>query len=349
MAVSLHLGVRLIGLGTFRFLLACLVVIAHLTGPAPGTGHLGTSAVFAFYVVSGFLITRVLNDVYAFRGSAFWANRWLRLFPAYYLVTGLTLPLILLFPDEAARYHRAWIFANEAMDYVNHVTLVPLAINHGPLRIVPPSWSVAVEVINYGVLWAFTARSVRNALFILALGAAYHLIALIYGLDFYYAFYAALLPFACGALVHFVAPCVSRYGIASVFLLGLHLVLTPIVTQEPRLILYVSMALSIVVVASVSRATPGRTDKFLGDLSYPIFLTHWLVGFCIVLVSGTSPGWTLLALSIAPLVGLSWALAVGIDLVIEPMRRSNRLRATSRFCLRSGISENSDKEGRHPA
>lgn len=48
--------------GALRLFLAILVVYTHL-GPPHGAA-LGHHAVFGFYLLSGFLITRILNDLY---------------------------------------------------------------------------------------------------------------------------------------------------------------------------------------------------------------------------------------------------------------------------------------------
>jgi hypothetical protein len=51
-------------MGIYRHLLACCVVVEHLSGNIPSLTHTGMFAVVGFYVLSGYLITRVLNDVY---------------------------------------------------------------------------------------------------------------------------------------------------------------------------------------------------------------------------------------------------------------------------------------------
>src|SRR5690349_16222866 len=82
-----------------RYVLATIVAQAHLWPfAAIGTGN---SAVFAFYTLSGYLMTRVLNERYGFsaRGAvAFLLNRVLRLWPAYLVILGLTLIALLFLP-----------------------------------------------------------------------------------------------------------------------------------------------------------------------------------------------------------------------------------------------------------
>lgn len=81
-------GVTL-GLGLARFLLAVTIVLAHVLG-----GGLvgGRYAVQLFFVVSGFLISYVLDESRAYsKPRDFFINRALRIFPLYYLVAALTL------------------------------------------------------------------------------------------------------------------------------------------------------------------------------------------------------------------------------------------------------------------
>jgi peptidoglycan/LPS O-acetylase OafA/YrhL len=74
----------------FHYILAVMVAQTHLW--ALGAAWTGNIAVFAFYTLSGYLITRVLNERYGFtaRGMAtFLLNRVLRLWPAYLVIIGL--------------------------------------------------------------------------------------------------------------------------------------------------------------------------------------------------------------------------------------------------------------------
>ena len=86
--------------GALRLFLAALVVYTHL-GPPHGAA-LGKHAVFYFYLLSGFLITRILHERYDFDHKAFWSNRFLRLYPIYFTVAVLTIPIVLWFPEAGA-------------------------------------------------------------------------------------------------------------------------------------------------------------------------------------------------------------------------------------------------------
>ena len=69
-------------LGSLRLFLAFFVVFSHLVG-THYLQHFGFYAVRGFYVLSGFLMTASLNDLYAFDARRYFTNRLLRLMPLY--------------------------------------------------------------------------------------------------------------------------------------------------------------------------------------------------------------------------------------------------------------------------
>src|SRR3984893_19113587 len=82
-----------------RYVLAAIVAQTHLW--SWGTDWTGQIAVFVFYTLSGYLMTRVLNERYGFtlRGTAAFAlNRVLRLWPAYLAIMTLALVALQFWP-----------------------------------------------------------------------------------------------------------------------------------------------------------------------------------------------------------------------------------------------------------
>ncbi|MFC5354325.1 acyltransferase family protein [Azospirillum himalayense] len=71
-------------MGVLRFLLALAVVFAHTAPPFGLRMTFGTNSVQAFYIVSGFLITLVLNKKYD-QSRAFYEARFFRIFPTYWV------------------------------------------------------------------------------------------------------------------------------------------------------------------------------------------------------------------------------------------------------------------------
>jgi peptidoglycan/LPS O-acetylase OafA/YrhL len=77
-------------MGYIRFLLATSVMLAHLNAPIVICGFGGANSVEAFFFISGFLIASILNKTYHSRRN-FYLNRFLRIFPMYWLVLTVTL------------------------------------------------------------------------------------------------------------------------------------------------------------------------------------------------------------------------------------------------------------------
>ena len=81
-------------MGLLRFLLALTVVLGHSSSIFGFELVGGALAVQAFYIISGFYMTLILNEKYVgINGSykLFMSNRLLRLFPIYWTVLLLTI------------------------------------------------------------------------------------------------------------------------------------------------------------------------------------------------------------------------------------------------------------------
>jgi peptidoglycan/LPS O-acetylase OafA/YrhL len=309
-----------------RFVLALMVVFAHLSSHRLFQ-FFGLYAVMGFYVVSGYVMTAVLNLTYQFDGKRFWINRFLRLFPVYYAVALLTALLVLLFPEQAGVYHHAWRQFSWS-DLAGQLLLVPYAFREHDFRIVPPTWSVGVELVNYFLLWLVIARSARFAWSALVISGAYHLYCLTGTLDLpprYYPFYAAVFPFSIGALVFFLKPKVSHDAVAlAAVLFAMNMLLIGLLDRPLYTNLigwYLNIALITAMLAGLAPLKANGTDKMLGDLAYPIFLVHRTVGFVVVLLTGVkSP----LLPSLIPILLLSALFAWGSNKFIEPKRSQIR-------------------------
>lgn len=77
------------GVGVLRFLLAVAVIIAH-SYPIFGYSYLnGLTAVESFFIISGFYMALANHKYHHF--TKFYFSRFLRIYPQYYLILGLTL------------------------------------------------------------------------------------------------------------------------------------------------------------------------------------------------------------------------------------------------------------------
>lgn len=154
---------RVFGLDILRASAIVMVLVAH-TWPSKSHGQwagaLAVLGVELFFVLSGFLIGRILirlaqerrlhslADVYAF-----WRRRWFRTLPNYYLFLALHLvwrTWVLGFPDQIATNWEYFVFMQN--------------FTHPPPFFFPETWSLAVEewfyllfpVLLFVALHAFT-------------------------------------------------------------------------------------------------------------------------------------------------------------------------------------------------
>jgi peptidoglycan/LPS O-acetylase OafA/YrhL len=177
---------------------AVLLVLVQHYADVPLVRRLGPGGVgvWLFFVLSGFLITRILLDVKgaldAGRTSfgaalrAFWARRFVRIFPLYYAVLFVTAALDV----PPVRSSFAWHAA-----YVSNLYFARRGAWDGP---VTPFWSLSIEEQFY-LLWPLAVLGLARrhlVALIAALVTLCPLLRLVY-LRQFGAFSVGLLPFGC--------------------------------------------------------------------------------------------------------------------------------------------------------
>jgi peptidoglycan/LPS O-acetylase OafA/YrhL len=300
--------------GLLRTLLALSVVFDH-AAPAEELLVGGQIAVQCFYIMSGFLISYILVE----RGSyasiwAFYVNRYLRLYPIYFVVAMVSLIAILATHRTgfAAVYEAAppsaialLVFANVflfGMDWIMFcgvinqklVFLTNFADSDIPLyqgQIIHPAWTLGVELTFY-LLAPFILPRRRWIWFLLAASVALRIYFLHLGFGArdpwsYRFFPTELALFLFGALAHqILLPAYRRFSprgqalaanVATVFLMVFCVVyaLLPLEAVYKRLLLYA--AVGCLVPLTFLFQQKHRFDGWIGDLSYPIYICHTLV------------------------------------------------------------------------
>jgi peptidoglycan/LPS O-acetylase OafA/YrhL len=157
-------------MGVLRILLALSVVVAHV-GPLLGLRFFGggVMAVETFYMLSGFYMALVLSTRYRSRTRDFYFNRFLRLFPVYWLllavfllgsglywmVEGHPLGTLAVWQDPEPLGSRVWAgLSNLSMIGSDWAQLYSsLASGAGrdvsQLIAIGPVWTLAVEITFY--------------------------------------------------------------------------------------------------------------------------------------------------------------------------------------------------------
>jgi peptidoglycan/LPS O-acetylase OafA/YrhL len=290
--------------GIYRLALAILVLVTHL-GSVEVFGGL---AVWAFFLLSGFLITGVLNTRYGYSTAGlfeFACGRILRLYPTFWLSVVITLIVIdalsgvltptsinssLSEPGSVRERVAAFTMLGNSWFGLGRVELSPS----------PSAWAVEVEMMLYVVSAFWLSRSplsaLKGTLGCLALFPILWLIGKMLlragwpdlpGQLTYSFLPAALLPYAVGTVLWHHRErfrwvrATSRsiiVGAALVAICGLvvsRFSLTSAYILSLPVFAFLTMALANERAAHHVR----KRDDLLGHMSYPIYLMHWLCAY----------------------------------------------------------------------
>ena len=274
-------------LGTLRIVLAIMVVMNHLWLPV--ANKVGAHAVLGFYVISGYLMTRVITETYVGPGGRvrYFFNRFLRIFPGYWLVAILTLAGLVVFPGYFGNIHSAIRVPSTGYEWLQNLTLIDLI--YAPLRLVPPAWSLSVEAVFYIVIGTGLSRSKGGALAWWLISVAYTVYLIASGANFgdrYTPPAAASLFFSTGAVAYHYIKMRGEVlaGGPLWWLLLAAFCVFPLIAEDVGWNLHMTgfygayvlfLPLFVWTVLSKPSGLWKKIDRFLGNLAYPVFLSHF--------------------------------------------------------------------------
>jgi len=296
----------------------------------------GVMAVIGFYLISGYVMTGLIRRHFAAprRILAFYLDRLARIMPQYLAYAAATAVWFLV----AGRQTLFLARQPTALDWLNNLTVVPLNFymwnGADAFTLIPPAWSLGAELQFYLlapllVLWP------RVALPLLLASLAVYGAALAGVLNADWVGYR-LLPgvlwvFALGSALFVLQR--ARPGAAHALALAAPLLALVIYLVLRRFDLHavpyhqevlLGWGLGLVLLHGLSRRRAGRLDALAGDLSYGVFLNHflliWLFGFDQVALTGAR-----LALLMGASVLLSYATQRLIERPVLAWRRRLRL------------------------
>jgi peptidoglycan/LPS O-acetylase OafA/YrhL len=335
------------GLNLVRFFLAFNVVLFHLwNAAAPGAGPV---AVLGFFFTSGFLITQIVQEVYAMprRTGAFLLNRALRIYPQYLAALGLGLLTIGLYPDVAYHINSYLRWPQTAGEWRDQFDIFGLI--DSSVRVLPATWTLGTELYFYLLIGLVTARSKRAsvALCLVSLPVGALCALKILPFEFYGGAMGNGFVFALGSLAWFHRDAVRIK--TPLFLLAcaaylVHVYLVPGLEQADvdkanlaGSVLPFAVILLYLVQHPGGRATwPARIAAVLGKIAYPMFLLHWAV--CVVVsawlfhglasfdMHGARQGAGYFGVMFAGVIGCSLLFYLLIDQPVERLRRIVRRR-----------------------
>lgn len=325
-----------LGLGAFRFALAMFVAITHLWVNAPH-GY-AAYAVWGFFVLSGFLMTCVLLDKYGFtaRGlAAYGVNRFLRIFPPYYAAALLGMLAVLLLRNSGiapTALNPEFGIPQSVSGWWFPITLLPVFQREAmPIAVAN---ALGIEVGFYLLMPLMAWRKYFAwAFFAIGLGfIAYYRLGTDTFAVRYATFWPCCLAFSIGALVaHYREP-LRRFAAprASVAAWFVHSLFWFRWSGWPwKAGIYYASLLSAWIVVSVHERPQSAVDKWLGDLSYPIYLLHTVCGGFAMLWIAPVRGPLFAIVSIVATLALSWVFVLLLDRPLQRIKRKPVLSAHS--------------------
>lgn len=349
--------------GFFRFGLALMVVVSHsvqLGGTeiqsVPGPWGLGNIAVMVFFCLSGYIIiiAEALDVFYHRRTGKFLINRALRIIPPYLAALLFSL-LAHLWLDSLGKMEffdydvaPAGIFSGQNLLSNFLLIFVLYGLGHAGLQpdypFVRYVWAVRVEIHFYLVYaflcWILNVRRFFGMFCRYVMPIAFALFSILFLLSLWtnasYLNYFSFAPyFMLGVSVYLA---IERDNKAA----GLATILS-LVMSVSHFVIYVGkgaqsfvlgpailLLILIAAVAILAYTRKGRAlkqlDQWLGDLSYPIYLNHYVVTIVMLsLFPVGSPRIFLFCIALS--VAVSWAVA----LLTEPLTKGlrNRVRGVA--------------------
>jgi exopolysaccharide production protein ExoZ len=238
----------------------------------PGISDFGYLGVQLFFCISGFVIAHVVSRP-NFKVHSFIWRRLLRIFPLYWIVTGLGLTFWLtsrFFWTEVERLGIGGIVKS----------FLAFPIKDYPF--IAPGWSLEHEVIFYLLAAVIVPIAKLRGLFVTILGL--WIIGLYYDGWDYHLFSAEHVYFAAGIAAYWLRG-ISPWALLPVVIVGLgfgYARLYEVVSiSYAQATIGLAVGFSALVAGLVSLESRGlriaRPITKIGDASYSLYLIHWLV------------------------------------------------------------------------
>jgi peptidoglycan/LPS O-acetylase OafA/YrhL len=321
-----------LGVGSWRMLLAALVAASHLWGGMI-QGYAAYS-VWAFFVLSGYLMTFVIKHKYGFEGRGlrdFAFNRMLRIYPSYLLSLLFGIVIIQWAASvciETTRLNPE-MYTPRGWGWLNPLTLLPVFPHNGlPVAV---SNALSVEVGAY-FLMPLMARSRTTAWLaaILSVVATWNLgFSSATFADRYVLFLPCLMTFAAGSLVCHYRDELLRFAMPrlSFIIWMIHGALWLKWDPWPWTFgMYSSLVLSAWVTISLTTYKSSKVDALLGDMSYPMYLIHTTVGAIFLLTFGYGRGLKYFLVVFAVALAVSFIMAIYVERPLHRLKRKARVR-----------------------
>lgn len=322
-------------LGWFRLLLALCVVASHTAGyDFQRYPDAGLIAVVAFFFVSGYLMPATFQAHYkqanyVQRSIRYLSNRFLRIFPPYWLALAFAMVIIAV--------TRSWNeYDINVSSLLQNIFLVGLNQERfwgSDIRFIGPAWTLDVEIQYYlavpFLMFLFERRpQVLIWLSLGLIGVGLYFLARPLG---FHDFDRSVIPWApfflCGLLVYY---CRHRFSaipfwiyaiVAACLIVYATVASLTVVQREWTLVAPVILVAAWLLTAPKSKGN--KWDHLAGDMAYPVFIFH--LPLIILFNKSLELGfWSALGLHFAASLAVAWAVHWGLVVRLERLRERNK-------------------------
>jgi peptidoglycan/LPS O-acetylase OafA/YrhL len=295
-------------MGLYRLILAVSILIAHST-PIFGNSLIGGRvAVETFFLMSGFYMALVLTNKYKNNLPAFYKNRFLKLFPMYWLFLFLCLALGLttkvglqaFFDFNLSTVSKIILFFVNVSPFGQDITnFLALNTTTGNLfftnsfrnyvpeiwnfLILPQTWAISLEIFFYLLVPWLNKQKTYLLIIICAFSLILRLILYyIFHLNhdpWEYRFFPTEMLFFTSGIISFrlyqkINFKINPLFFIIIFMLTIFYQSIPLNNQKMILyfvVVFISMPLLFKFTKNFS------FDRLLGELSYPLYLSHFFI------------------------------------------------------------------------
>jgi len=295
-------------MGFLRFILAVTVIIAHAGCLKCSFGD-GRIAVQAFYIISGFYMAMVWTEKYSFMHNSyksFYVSRALRIYPLYFLVLILALVMGIAGKSNSPSFH-IWDafeilgFFKACWIYLTQLTLIGMEtplfydFQFTKYMILAVAWSLGLELTFYLIVPYLIPR-IRACMFIFMSSIIIRILFFYNanpeiflsngGLWAYRFFPFEISIFLIGAFAYYIFNVKYKkyflfstkpkiYFFLSAFLFAYLYYFNFLFNQFDEFAYWIFyFALFISVPALFKKTYQSKIDRFIGDLSYPMYIIH---------------------------------------------------------------------------
>ena len=315
-------------MGILRFILAITVVLAHSSSIFGFSFVGGQIAVQAFYIISGFYMSLILNEKYVGVNDSyklFISNRFLRLYPIYWIILFLTVLYSIIdinyFKEDASGVISSYMSYYSKMNFGSFLfllgtnlvlflqdTVMFLGLNTSTGNLfftsnfqstnpalyqflfIPQAWTIGVEISFYLIAPFLVRKNLQIIAPLIIMSLLMRFFLYQYGLKAdpwsFRFFPTELVFFLFGILSYkmyvklksvYISPLHLKIIFAAMLSFTLLFNFLPIPAKYPLYLFLFFVSLPFIFLLTKR----WKNDIYIGELSYPIYISHIFVWRCI--------------------------------------------------------------------